>query len=129
MRSVTQRKSLLVCTYYSPGHQLPAPWHDVHRSSDGAHQLSGGAMCDSSHSQGLPVADQKQQCPPDVPVGRGPASVGFGVGLREIVGRGVAPHCSSVAGHLVVVRTGWQLERHAKESPSKERPQSDAQFG
>ena len=77
-------------------------------------------MCDSSHSQGLPVADQKQQWPaPGFPVGRGPAGVGFGVGLREIVGRGVVPpHCSSVAGHLVV-RTGWQLERHAKESPSK----------
>ena len=45
--------------------------------------------------------------------------------MREIVGRGVAPP----QGHLVVVRTGWQLERHAKESPSKERPQSDAQFG
>ena len=75
MRSVTQRKSLLVCTYYSPGHQLPAPWHDVHRSSDGAHQLSGGAI--ESHSQGLPVADQKQQWPaPGFPVGRGPAGVG-----------------------------------------------------
>ena len=24
------------------------------------------------------------------------------------------------------MRTGWQLERHAKESPSKERPQSEA---
>ncbi len=74
MRSVTQRKSLLVCTY-SPGHQLPAPWQDVHRSSDGAHQLSGGAI--ELHSQGLPVADQKQQWPvPGFPVGRGPAVVG-----------------------------------------------------
>ena len=66
-----------LCTTHSPGHQFPAPWHDVHRSSDGAHQLSGGAMCDSSHSQGLPVADQKQQWPaPGFPVGRGPAGVG-----------------------------------------------------
>ena len=100
----------------------------MHRSSDGAHQLSGGAI--ELHLQGSVVGESKQHVPaPGCPVGRGPAGVGLGVGLREIVGRGVAPHCSSVAGHLVVVRTGWQLERHAKESPSKERPQSDAQFG
>ena len=71
---MTTGKIECLCTYY--WHQFPAPWHDVHRSSDGAHQLSGGAMCDSSHSQGLPVADQKQQWPPGFPVGRGPAGVG-----------------------------------------------------
>ena len=49
----------------------------MHRSSDGAHQLSGGAI--ELHSQGLPVADQKQQWPvPGFPVGRGPAGVGLG---------------------------------------------------
>ena len=83
---MTTGKIECLCTYY--WHQFPAPWHDVHRSSDGAHQLSGGAI--ELHSQGLPVADQKQQRPPDVPVGRGPAGVGLGAGLREIVGRGVA---------------------------------------
>ena len=96
----------------------------MHRSSDGAHQFSGGAI--ELHLQGSVVGESKQHVPaPGCPVGRGPAGVGLGVGLREIVGRGVAPP----QGHLVVVRTGWQLERHAKESPSKERPQSDAQFG
>ena len=97
---MTTGKIEYLCTYYTiPGHQFPAPWQDVHRSSDGAHQLSGGAI--ELHLQGSPVADQKQQCPaPGFPVGRGPAGVGLGVGLREIVGRGVAPHCSSVAGHL-----------------------------
>ena len=95
----------------------------MHRSSDGAHQLSGGAI--ELHLQGSPVGESKQHVPaPGCPVGRGPAGVGLGVGLREIVGRGVAPHCSSVAGHLVVVRTGWQPERHVNESP-----QFDAQFG
>ena len=54
-------RKILLLLIHTRAHQFPAPWHDVHRSSDGAHQLSGGAMCDSSHSQGLPVADQKQQ--------------------------------------------------------------------
>ena len=77
MRSVTQRNHYLsvLTHYYSPGHQFPAPWHDVHRSSDGAHQLSGGAI--ELHLQGSPVGESKQHVPaPGCPVGRGPAGVG-----------------------------------------------------
>jgi len=69
------RKILVYLLIHSPGHQLPAPWHDVHRSSDGAHQLSGGAI--ELHLQGSPVGESKQHVPePGCPVGRGPAGVG-----------------------------------------------------
>ena len=49
----------------------------MHRSSDGAHQLSGGAI--DSHLQGSVVGESKQHVPaPGCPVGRGPAGVGLG---------------------------------------------------
>ena len=69
------RKILVYLLIHSPGHQFPAPWHDVHRSSDGAHQLSGGAI--ELHSQGSPVGESKQHVPaPGCPVGRGSGPYG-----------------------------------------------------